>query len=145
MIKMHFKTSVFMLMLLCLAVFSACSNGGGGGKGGDKPDLQAPSVGTAPKVSWTVEYDVKNPVTDLAGCAESVLDCIKGGTPLNACFDSEVSICAGDEPINDCCMQACADQLLQKLEGGTDAQDAYLEVFVYDGTCMPNIPEAAKQ
>jgi hypothetical protein len=94
-----------------------------------------------PKSIWSYDPDLKNPVTDLADCTQSVLDCIENGTKLENCFDSDVKICTGAEPTNFCCTQECAEQITAELDRGASQHEAILEVFVYDGTCMPNIPE----
>lgn len=138
--------AVSPLALVGLAMALA-SCGGGGGNGGAPPDNSGGDsgpVGTAPKVVWSLETDVKNPVTDLAACAESVMACVKDGTALGECFGKPGIACAGSTPEAGCCMPACGVALASKLAAGTSEQDAFLEVFVYDGGCMPGIAEAAK-
>ena len=138
---------LFLTTLTLGLLFSSCSGGGGEDTPmeTDSGNNDATPAGIAPKVIWSVEHGVKNPVTDLAGCAESVMACVENGTVLKDCFGIEVSVCTGAEPTDGCCMQACGDQLTQKLDSGINEQDAFLEVFVYDGSCMPGIEEVTNQ
>jgi len=108
-----------------------------------KPNTPADSVEQVESLSliWSYDPDLKNPVTDLADCIQSIIDCVGRGTALDSCFDSDIKICSGAEPTDFCCTQECADQITQELAAGSTEQEAILNVFVYDGTCMPGIPE----
>jgi hypothetical protein len=139
---------IFVLLLTFSSpLLVSCGGGGDGSSSGTDPTdtSQTPPDDTMPTVVWTVEKDVKNPVTDLDACIESIFTCLEGGTALKDCFGSQVTVCAGEEPTDGCCMQACGDLLAQKLAEGTSEQEAFLEVFIYDSTCMPNIAEVATQ
>jgi hypothetical protein len=136
------KYTVALILILSNHFLISCGSSENGST--NTPDGNGNENAT-PTVTWSVEYGVKNPVTDLGACIESVLACLESKTALKDCFDSQVSVCTGSEPADGCCMQACCDQLEQKLNSGISEQDAFLEVFVYDGTCMPNIAEVKKQ
>jgi hypothetical protein len=132
-----------VLILVFSNLFLICC--GSGGNGSSDTPADNGNDDTTPLLTWNVEYGVKNPVTDLGACIESVFACLESGTALKDCFGTQVSVCTDAEPTDGCCMQACGDQLAQKLDSGTNEQDAFLEVFVYDGTCMPNIAEVKNQ
>lgn len=132
---------VLMMVFSSLIIFSC----GGSSSDDTASDLETPAgtVEQMESLSLVLSYDpyLKNPVTDLADCIQSVLDCIGGGTALDNCFDSDIKICTSAEPTDFCCTQQCADQITQELAAGSSEQEAILNVFVYDGTCMPGIPE----
>ncbi len=98
-----------------------------------------------PEVTWELDLLTRNSVTDLAGCIESVLACLGNETLLGDCFTTEVSICAEEDPTEGCCMQACSDQLTALLDSGASEQNAFLAVFVNDGSCMPGIEAWTEQ
>jgi hypothetical protein len=140
----------YILVLLLTSSSPLFLNCGGGGSGSsdttggtDTADPNTDDI--TPTVTLTVEYGVKNPITDLGACVESVFACLENGSALKDCFGTQVIVCTGEEPTDGCCMQLCGDQLAQKLDSGTSEHEALLEVFVYDGTCMPNIAEVTNQ
>lgn len=122
-----------------VSILPSCGGGGGGSTSEDSNGSEEPV--DIPKSIWSYDPDLKNPVTDLADCTQSVLDCIENGTKLENCFVSDVKICTGAEPSDFCCTQECAEQIIAELDRGASQHEAILEVFVYDGTCMPGIPE----
>ena len=93
----------------------------------------------APTMAISYDPNLKNPVTDLADCIESVLACMNNQIALKDCFATEVHVCTSAVPKDGCCMRACGDQLTQELQSGSSEQDAFLKVFVYDGSCMPDL------
>ena len=141
------QTLLRLFSIVSLLAAAGCGGGGGGGGDGvgSGAGSETPAPGTAPKVVWSIQDGVKNPVTDLAGCAEAVMACVKNGTALKDCIGTEVAVCTGAEPLDGCCMQVCGDQIAQFLGAGTSEQDAFLKVFVYDGTCMPGIEEGTRR
>jgi hypothetical protein len=136
-----------LLLAFSIPLFIGCGGGGGGSSDttGDTDTIDPNVDDTTPTVTLTVEYGVKNPVTDLGACYESVFACLEKSAALKDCFGTQVIVCAGEEPTDGCCMQSCGDQLAQNLDSGFSEQEALLEVFVYDGTCMPNIAEVINQ
>jgi hypothetical protein len=141
------RCSILIVMIFyCLFVFSC----GGSTSDDNTSNTDTPtdsgsngSIDNLESISlvWTYDPELKNPVTDLADCIQSVIDCIGRGTALDNCFDSDIKICTGAEPTDFCCTQECADQIIQELAIGSTDHDTILKVLVYDGTCMPNIPE----
>jgi len=115
--------------------------------GGDFPETKLPTTDevetfTSPQVSWSYDPNLKTPVTDLAACIETVTNCVQNENLLKNCFSEQNAICTKTEPQDGCCTQQCADQVLQLLEDGKSEQKAFLEVFVYDGSCMPNVTKS---
>ncbi len=135
------RCTIVLILALSSLLSISCSSSSSDDEVSNIPAVAQTLDDVTPTLVWNLEYGVKNPFTDLGACIESVFACLESGTDLKDCFDAQVSVCTGEEPADGCCMQACGDQLAQKLDSGTNEQDAFLEVFVYDGTCMPNIPE----
>lgn len=144
--KKYMSYTTLLLLTISIPLFIGCGGGGGSSDTTGGTDTIEPNADdTTPTVTLTVEYGVKNPVTDLGACYQSVFACLEKGSALKDCFGTQVIVCAGEEPTDGCCMQACGDQLAQNRDSGLSDQEALLEVFVYDGTCMPNIAEVINQ
>lgn len=130
----------YSLPLFAITIFLvACGGGGGGAKTPATPETDQEETQEAPEVSFSMQQDVKNPVTDLGRCASSVLSCLSSGTELDQCFDHKVAVCDSETPDGDCCAVACKEQILSHMQAHDDPQEAFLTVLVYDGTCMPGV------
>ena len=137
----HISNIRWPTLLLLLLVMSC---GGGGSDGTDdstNDNTNTTEPVAVPTLEFSVEENAKNPITDLSACATQVLDCMKQGTVLGGCFGTQVTLCQSSIPQGGCCMQACGDQLSQLLAQGKSEQQAYLEVFIRDGSCMPGVAE----
>jgi hypothetical protein len=141
-----FTIYLCVLVLTLWLTFSLTSCGSSGSSNDTEVEVPQDQNGgditgllDAPKMVVSYAPSLKDPVTDLADCIESVFDCMNSEIALKDCFATGVNVCSGSVPSDGCCMQACGDQLKQKLESGTSEQDAFLKVFVYDGSCMPKL------
>jgi len=144
-------TSTRWLLIFFAILIASC--GGGGGSSTNDADsnsdtdevTDADTSDNAPTVEWSFQTDVKHPATDLSTCAMQVMDCMTSSTSLDNCFSTIITVCPAAEATDGCCMQACGDQLAELLAGGMSEQQAFLSVFVDDGSCMLGIEAEAKQ
>lgn len=136
----HLRWGLIYIILIISAALSSCGGGGGSSGNTEQSGTGNPTTTVVmPQLNWSFSQNVKNPVTDLGSCAESVMTCVKNGVSLRDCIGSDVNICQSKTPSGGCCTQTCRDQLTDVLDSGKNDQDAFLEVFVFDGSCMPGI------
>ena len=99
---------------------------------------KAPAVETAPIETAPVP-PLRDAVSDLKACVQSILDCVEGSrNKLYRPCVRKGRRCEKD-PRTGCCAKKCVKQFMRRLKTGKTDDEAFLEVFTYDGSCMPGI------
>ena len=101
---------------------------------------EEPLVGTHGGADLSYDGALADPVTAYADCSALVLACLEGGKDFDACVPATPS-CATTEPWTEapCCPSACKDAYTTARGSGGDAFDAFMAVFVTDGSCFPGL------
>ncbi len=93
-------------------------------------------------LSATFNPDLSDAVTAYGGCVASIVDCLERTSgDFSGCVAS-VPTCEGETPWDEhvsCCAAACKQGFAGLIEGGASPWQAYVEVFVQDTSCMPEL------
>lgn len=133
-------------MILLSGILAAC--------GSDSPDL--PDLAAEVPAAWlgdgvtpghgglplAVDPELRDGITALADCAATVSVCLEGTSgDFDRCM-RRAPVCETDTPWSEaqpCCPRACRDQYDERRAAGASGFDAYVEVMVHDGSCVPTL------
>lgn len=105
-----------------------------------------PLVLAVPGAQLEIDATRKDALTALGHCARWITACVVSQHPLDDCARS-VPLCATDRPWeeqDECCAASCFERYQQARQAGTEAVEAFGQVFYGTSSCMPGVQDLLK-